>query len=407
MPSLAVLSRAKNTLPDLAALPRSRPRGLYVHVPFCFHKCHYCDFYSITRQSPQRMERFVDLTLAEAALWRERSDLVLKPETVFFGGGTPSLLPPGAMSRLLEGLAERFDLTGVCEWTVEVNPATADLSYLRMMRAGGVNRISLGAQSFDRRELATLERHHDPADVPRALAWAREAGFERLSIDLIYGIPGQTPESWRQSLVEAVALGTRHLSCYGLTYEPNTPMAVRRRLGRVTPAAEEVELGMLWEARTRLAAAGMPAYEISNYAAAGEESLHNLGYWTGQNYIGLGPAAASHVEGRRWRNDPHLGRWEHQVQAGGLPAIEYEELTPGQRAGELAMLGLRLASGIDLDEIARRTRVDARSVFSDVLARLIGAGLLEEAGGRIRLTDKGLPVGDGVASEFLSAAPAA
>src|SRR3954467_13537057 len=181
---------------SVGQLPAAPIHGLYVHVPFCFHKCHYCDFYSITRQSEQRMERFVDLILAEAEGWTTGVGPTVRPRTVFFGGGTPSLLPAHLMQRLLAGLQRRIDFSGVNEWTVEVNPATATEEYCRILRESGVDRLSFGAQSFRPSELATLERHHDPDDVPRSLAAARAAGFLRVNVDLIYGIPGQDLAAW-------------------------------------------------------------------------------------------------------------------------------------------------------------------------------------------------------------------
>ena len=385
-----------------AALPAAEVEALYVHVPFCFHKCHYCDFYSITRQSEPRMERFVDRLLAEAAQWSDRSPAV-RPRTVFFGGGTPSLLPLPLMRRLIEGLRGRFDLSSVEEWTVEVNPATAREDYCRMLREVGVDRLSFGAQSFDRIELKVLERHHDPDDVGRSLDAARAAGFERLNLDLIYAIPGQDLESWDRSLSAALALGTSHLSCYGLTYEPNTPIAVKKRLGQMKAAEEELEVAMLRHVRRCLAVAGLEAYEISNYAAPGQECRHNLVYWSGGNYLGLGPSAASHVEGWRWRNRPHLGEWEDAVDAGSLPAIDVEQLTPRRRAGELAMLMLRLTRGIDLAACSARTGLDAAGAFAATLTHLLGLGLVEHTAARaIRLTDAGLPIADAVAAEFLA-----
>src|SRR5438552_11534713 len=210
------------------SVPRQIVPGLYVHIPFCFHKCHYCDFYSITRQSTDRMQRFVDLILREAELWSGRC----RPRTVFFGGGTPSLLPFAEMRRLLIGLRQRFDFSQTQEWTIEVNPATANFEYCQMLRKHGVDRLSFGGQSFNPSELKMLERHHDPQDVPRSIDIARRAGFDRLNVDLIYAIPGQSLNSWLQSLESTIALGTSHISCYGLTYEPNTPMAVRKRLGQ-------------------------------------------------------------------------------------------------------------------------------------------------------------------------------
>ena len=381
-----------------AALPPGEAEGLYVHVPFCFHKCHYCDFYSITRQTEGRMARFVDLVLAEAGQWAAKA---CRPRTVFFGGGTPSLLPLPTMRRMIDGLREQFDLSAVGEWTVEVNPATATPEYCRMLRDLGVDRLSFGGQSFNLAELKTLERHHDPDDVPRSVELARRAGFARLNVDLIYGIPGQDLASWDESLAAALALNTNHLSCYGLTYEPNTPMAVKKRLGLCRAVDEDVELQMLRHTRGRLAAAGLGAYEISNYATPGEECRHNLVYWTGGNYVGLGPSAASHVEGVRWRNRPHLGEWEDAVAEGALPAIDIERLSPRRRAGELAMLRLRLSRGIEFDDFTARTGLDARTAFADQLDRLGKVGLVRIDREAARLTDAGLAVADAVAAEFL------
>jgi oxygen-independent coproporphyrinogen-3 oxidase len=321
---------------------------------------------------------------------------------VFFGGGTPSLLPLAEMRRLIEGLRERFDWSGVEEFTVEVNPATAREDYCRMLREAGVDRLSFGAQSFDRAELKTLERHHEPGDVAHSVEAARAAGFERLNLDLIYAIPGQDLASWDRSLAAALALGTTHLSCYGLTYEPNTPMAVKKRLGQLVGAEEELELAMFRHTSRTFAQKGLVAYEISNYAVPGQECRHNLIYWSGGNYIGLGPSAASHVEGWRWRNRPHLGEWEEAVDAGGLPAVDVERLTHRRRAGELAMLMLRLARGIDPAAISARTGVDARNIFAGHFDRLIRLGLLEAHGDSIRLSDNGLAVADAVAAEFLA-----
>lgn len=391
-----------NHLP-LSELPAATVPGLYVHVPFCVHKCHYCDFYSITRQPPARMQRFVDLLLAEARLWAAAADSgpTVKPKTIFFGGGTPTLLPLQLMRDLLRGLSNIFDTSAVEEWTVEANPATVSAEYCAMLREHGVDRISFGAQSFDPQELAMLERHHDPADVPKSVALARAAGFSRINIDLIYAIPGQTLASWQNNLDRALALNLDHYSCYGLTYEPNTPLAVRRRLGNVTGAEEPLELSMFWHTRERLEAAGIPPYEISNFARPAQACRHNLMYWTGGSYAGLGPAAASHVAGVRFRNRPHLGDWERAVAAGQTAPTDLERLTPRQRAGELVMLMLRLPGGVDFDDFAGRTGSDARVLFSDELDRLTRAGLLALDQTGFRLTHAALPLADGVAAEFL------
>lgn len=385
-------------------LPKVTVTGLYVHVPFCFHKCHYCDFYSITRQGVDRMANFVDRTLAEAEIWSTNPGPALKPVTIFFGGGTPSLLPIHQMSRLIEGLRQRFDFSGATEWTIEVNPATASHDYLTMLRELGVNRLSFGAQSFDRQELSTLERHHNPDDVPRSIELARQAGFKRLNIDLIYAIPGQSLDSWKRSLESAVDLRLSHYSCYGLTYESNTPLAVRKRLGTVQPAPEEVELEMLRHTRSRLSEANLPPYEISNYAIAGEECRHNLLYWNGGDYIGLGPSAASHVQGRRFKNRPHLGEWESAIDNHQLPAADVEMLSPAQRAAELVMLQLRLTRGVEFADYAARTGFDARNLFPAQIESLSKLGLIEVDSWGLRLTAPGLAVADSIAGEFISSA---
>ena len=390
----------KESIAQLADKPVLVP-GLYVHIPFCFHKCHYCDFYSITAQTPERMERFVSLLLREARMWKEHSPATVRPRTVFFGGGTPSLLPLENMRSLLRGLREIFDLSNCNEWTVEANPATVNLEYCQMLRDEGVNRMSFGAQSFDRAELAMLERHHDPDDLPRSVELARSAGFERLNVDLIFGIPGQSMDSWSRSLEQAIALGLEHMSCYGLTYEPNTPMGVKKRLGVIQAVEEELELEMLRHVRKRLAEAGLPAYEISNYARPGAECRHNLLYWAGDDYAALGPSGASHIQGRRWRNRPHLGQWEAAIENGAIPAIDVENLSNLQRAGELAMLMLRTTRGIIWDDFTARTGLDARVNFARQIEELSKMGLLDRDTASVRLSAKGLAVGDSVAAEFV------
>ncbi len=349
------------------------------------------------------MSAFVDRVLAEAALWSDYGPV--GPRTVFLGGGTPSLLPLREMSRLLNGLKERFDLSAVEEWTVEVNPATAAKDYCEMLRAHGIDRLSFGAQSFNRQELETLERHHDPDDVHHSLAIARQAGFRRLNLDLIYAIPGQTLDSWSDSLEQSIALGTTHLSAYNLTFEPNTPMAVKLRLGQLRKAPESLELKMFRHARQRLLSRGLAAYEVSNYAVSGEACRHNLIYWTGGNYVGLGPAAASHIEGTRFRNRPHLREWELAIESKQLPAIDIETLSPTRRAGELAMLVLRLSRGLNFDDFAARTGLNARVIYRDLIERLMQHRLIAANDRRIVLTDRGLELADAVAAEFLDPCP--
>jgi oxygen-independent coproporphyrinogen-3 oxidase len=221
---------------------------------------------------------------------------------------------------------------------------------------------------------------------------------------LIYAIPEQDLASWSDSLEQAIALNTPHLSCYGLTYEPNTPMAVKKRLGRLTAVEESTELQMLHHTRSRLRGLGLPAYEISNYSRRGDECRHNLVYWTGGNYLGLGPSAASHLEGWRWKNRPHLGEWEQAVASGTLPASDVEQLTPARRAGELAMLMLRLSTGLSFAEFLGRTGLPAAELFAEPIERLTKLQLIAVDCDAVRLTNAGIDVADAVAAEFLEAA---
>lgn len=354
------------------------------------------------------MARFVDLLLAEAELWSaEKPGPTPVPKTVFFGGGTPSLLPPDLMRRLIQGLHRRFDLAEVTEWTCECNPATVreayGRDYLAMLFESGVGRLSFGAQSFNPADLKILERHHNPDDVPASIEAARAAGFARINADLIYGVPGQTLSSWADSLEQAIALGTEHLSCYSLTYESNTPMAVRKRLGQVVPTGDDTDLQMFHHTRDRLAALGMPAYEVSNYARPAAECRHNLAYWQGDDYVALGPSGSSHVQGTRWRNRPHLGEWESAIAEGRLPTTDAEQLTPEQRAGELAMLRLRLTSGIEFADFADRTGYDARQLFAAEFDRYGKLGLLEVTATSAKLSGRGWDVADALAGELLRA----
>jgi len=391
---------------DPSALPPAHVPALYIHVPFCAHKCLYCDFYSLPAQPPQRLQRYVDLLLAEANLHARNSPRpLLRPETVFIGGGTPTLLPLNSMRNLLRGLRQTFDLSLVNEWTIEANPATVTPDYCAMLADQRITRLSFGAQSFRTQDLAFLDRLHNPRDVAESIQIARAAGFTRLNLDLIYAIPDQDLAAWTSSLQAAVALDVQHISCYGLTYETGTPLSLRKQQGTIRPATDELELQMLHHARRCLAAAGYEPYEISNYARPGEQCRHNLLYWNGGNYLGLGPAAASHLDGLRWRNRPDLTQWEHAIHEGTLPATDVEQLSPPRRAGELAMLQLRLAAGVSFSRFAAQTGFDPRSLYSNVLDRLANIGLINLDQQGFRLTDRGIDLADAVAAEFLQTAP--
>ncbi len=372
------------------------PRSLYVHVPFCAHKCHYCDFYSIV-DARDRQEAFTGRLIEEL---QASSPYLHGPlETVFVGGGTPTLLAPEQWQSLLQAIAA-VGLGDNCEFTVEANPETVTSELLDVLVSGGVNRLSLGAQSFDHRHLVTLERRHDPASVARSVRRARAAGLVDVNLDLIFAIPGQQLDDWRLDLERALELDPTHLSCYGLMYEPNTPLTARLRAGVITRADDELEAAMYELALDRLDEAGYEHYEISNWCRSGRACAHNLVYWTNGDWWPLGPSAAGHVGGVRWRNVPRLGEY---LDVGPLPPVmDVERLDEDGRVGEQFMLGLRLREGLAGDRVeallAQGHRGRARS---RAIERFVHEQLLERAGGHLRLTRRGLMLADSVLAELL------
>lgn len=375
--------------------------ALYVHVPFCVRKCEYCDFYSLPTQSESRMRAYVDAILQEAAWWRDGLGDIAPIDTIFFGGGTPTLLPSSEMRRLLTGLRERLSISPNVEWSVEANPATVDGPYCRMLRDSGANRLSIGTQSFVEEELKTLGRVHDSHAAQKTVQEAREAGIGRVSVDLIYAVPGQTLQSWEKSLQEAMSLGLKHVSCYCLTLEEQTPMWRLTHSGQIPEVQEQLQLEFMRFTREFLTGMGLIPYEISNYAMPGEECRHNLHYWRCENYLGLGPAAASHVQGERWRNRPNLDEYIKGIAGGQLPVCDVETLSVEQRIAELTMLMLRMRDGIDCDWFERQTGASAKALFHNNLDRLQCMGLLVTEGQQIRLTDRGVYVADEVITELL------
>jgi oxygen-independent coproporphyrinogen-3 oxidase len=376
--------------------------GLYVHVPFCATKCGYCDFYSHV-PAPGAFGPLVDALLAEldAGLAREG----LRVETIFVGGGTPTLLPLVELERLFSRLGQVAQRDRPVEFTVEANPASLTVEKAAVLRQAGVNRISLGAQSFHPEELRTLERLHRPADIPASVALVRQAGFEHFNLDLIFGIPGQTQASWSESLRRAVDLGPDHLACYGLTYEPDTPLRERLDQGMVEPLDETTEAALYEQAIDFLESQGVRQYEISNFARPGAESRHNVRYWLNLPYLGVGPSAASYLHGRRWKNVPDTARYVAQMHLGQSPIIEVEELSPLERAGETAMLQLRLVSGIHRTDFRQATGFDPAELFAGVIARHVERNLLIADEEHIALTRAGRLVADSVIAEFLAREP--
>jgi len=397
-----------------------RVRSLYLHIPFCFHKCHYCDFYSIV-DTQDRQSAFVEALLAELRAQAPWIDPRLGLETVFVGGGTPTLLSPALWRRLLAGSRDLFNLApidaGRGEFTVECNPETATAELMQTLARGGVNRISVGCQSFSEKHLRTLERHHRPENVQRALSLAADAGIDRRSVDLIFAIPGQTMDDWRDDLDRALSLdpGVEHISCYALTYEPNTAMTARLNRGQFAPVNDELEAEMYEAAVETLRGAGFERYEVSNFARIdpGRETrcLHNLAYWRNEGWLGAGPSAASHLPvaaggGHRWKNVPRLSEWMRGAQGDGLsPIVDYEPPDRRRAQAERIMMGLRLSEGLDADSLLN----DARELGPEVEEALAASaekqtqrGLLERIGSRWRLTNRGFLHADAIAAEMMA-----
>ncbi len=390
--------------PPYSRLPPSRAlegsvAALYVHVPFCSVKCHYCDFYSLAghlQQAPEFLQALrTQASLEVAHLGRPA------PETIFIGGGTPTLLAPGDLTKLLAILHERADLAGLREFTVEANPNTFDDARAQVLAAAGVNRISFGAQSFQGAELLTLQRDHDPAHVPAAMETARRAGIHNINLDLIFGIPGQTMATLADNLHQALQCQPDHISCYNLMYEPNTPLTARLKRGEFSPCDESVELDMFQRIRDTLGAAGLEQYEISNFARPGKTCRHNLHYWSGGNALAWGPSAAAHHSGYRWAGVRNLTHYLQALRREVLPVVEMEHLSGPRRWGELAMLMLRTTAGIDRAAFADRTGLDAGEILQPLTARYGAIELLNITPTHVRLTQHAWPLSDTVFADVL------
>lgn len=371
---------------------------MYIHIPLCSHKCHYCDFYSIV-DSRDRQGAFTSRLIDEIAA-AEGTGLLGAAQTIFVGGGTPTLLAEEHWQRLLEAIATHLRPVNDCEFTIEANPETVTPELAATLASGGVNRVSIGAQSFNHAHLKTLERWHNPANVGRSVDLMRAAGITAINLDLIFAIPGQTLEQWLADLDAALALVPSHLSCYGLTYEPNTPMTAKMRRGRFEPADQELEAAMYEATIDRLAAAGFEHYEISAWAKPGMRCQHNLRYWTNANWWPLGPSASGHVDGTRWKNVPRLGTY---LESRGMPSVvDVEQVDKDARVGEQMMLGLRLIDGIDLTELDRLLAIGSRGEMrAAAIEHYLSAGLLERVAGHLRLTRAGLLLADSVLADLV------
>ena len=396
------------SLPEAAlAGVGTRPFGFYVHVPFCTVRCGYCDFNTYTATELGDVPgasrgTYADAAVAEVRLARRvLGDVDVPVQTVFFGGGTPTLLPPEDLARIVAAIDDEFGLVAGAEVTTESNPDSVDAAALARLREGGVRRVSFGMQSAVRHVLAVLDRTHDPDRVPQVVDWARRAGFEQVSLDLIYGTPGESPDDWSRSVGAALASEPDHLSAYALIVEEGTALARQVRRGEVPggrgPDDDDLADKYL-AAESALSGAGLEWYEVSNWARTpGSTCRHNLLYWTGGDWWGVGPGAHSHVGGVRWWNVKHPTPYAERVGQGVSPAHGRELLDPETRRVERVLLETRLRQGLPLEVLD-----DAgRAAVPDQVER----GLVEEAGvrqGRVVLTTRGRLLADAVVRDLVT-----
>ena len=381
--------------------------GIYIHIPFCLRKCPYCDFvsYPLDSNEADSLQLYVDALVEEASLrrgWLEAADLMPQAfHSLYIGGGTPSLLNEGDLARILDGVTGCFPLEAGAEITMEVNPGTAGQDELRAWRYLGINRLSLGAQSLNDTLLVRLGRMHTAQEVCQAVKWAKLVGFTNVSLDLMLGLPGQSLEDWQETLIEAVRLQPEHLSCYELTIEESTPYGCLKAQGKLELPPEDEVIAMLRWTQQYLTDSGYEHYEISNYALPGYRSRHNQIYWENRWYLGLGAAAFSYWDGRRWGNTGSLPEYIQSLTEGSLPEAYSERLDEKGQLGETIMLGLRLREGVSIPDLEARFNLSVWGLWGEDIRGLMQADLLELSQGRLRLTDRGLLLANQVQAAFL------
>lgn len=380
----------------------TRPVGVYIHIPFCRRRCNYCDFLS-TGGATGVPGEYVDALLSEWGLWADtlrRQDLGL--QSIYVGGGTPSLLEPLQLRRLIDGVRSVIPTLPDCEITMESNPDSLDAARIRGYAEAGINRLSVGVQSFSDCSLERLGRLHDSAGAERALRQAQEAGIHNLSLDLMYGLPGSLPGEEVASLRHAIELSPEHISWYNLTLAAGTPLAKSVAEGREVMPDDDTVLATMREGWSLLAESGFEHYEISNFARPGFVSHHNLGYWLFTDYVGLGLGASGFVSGRRWTNVSDMAVYLTAVLDGRLPVDSEERLEGRPREGEYAMLRMRLPdAGLNFATFTDLFQEDARVIFRDALVQLMDDGLINVLEDRAVCTQKGLELNNLVVGAFI------
>jgi len=374
--------------------------SIYIHIPLCVKKCAYCDFASFAGRMAQR-EAYIDAVCremrAQAAFFGRR-----RVKTVFFGGGTPTLLTGAQVQAIMDTLRACFDLLPDAEITMEGNPGTLTRENLAAYRAAGVNRLSLGVQSMEDDLLTAIGRIHTAEQAREAVQMAREAGFENLNLDLMYGLPGQTNAQWEHTLREAVALSPEHLSCYSLILEEGTPLQMQAQARTCAPLPDEDAICEMDDATQRvLCKAGYAQYEVSNYAKPGRACRHNIVYWECLPYMGLGLGAHSDMDGRRFYNPEDWEGYMQLVESGSTARAQEGENTREDRMFERMMMGLRMTQGVDIERFCAEFDASPEEIWPEQINRFMAQGMMERAGGRLRLTKRGMQLMNSVLVEIL------
>lgn len=375
--------------------------SIYIHIPFCASKCHYCDFNSYAL-GQAKTEPYVRAVLTEIKRTADTVPPGTRFDTVFFGGGTPTMCSASQLVRILDALRTYYDLAPDAEITSEGNPGTVTVEQLAEMREGGFNRVSFGVQAFDDALLRSIGRVHTCAQAEEAVAMARAAGFESINADLMFGLPGQTLPAFRDTLARAFDLNVPHLSIYGLIVEEHTAFGRWHEEGKLHLPGEDVERAMYDLTMETAAAHGYEQYEISNFARPGFRCRHNQVYWRNEPYLGFGAGAVAYWNDVRRTNCLLPGEYVRRMREGQPLAVEEETLTPQEALGESLMLGLRMTDGIDLQILQQRFHLDPNVLHARHIRRMTDLGLLELQGTRLRLTPAGLPLANEVWAGFIA-----
>ena len=368
--------------------------GIYIHIPFCLSKCSYCDFYSVT--STEKIPRFIESLLKEMEMYRGCFN---RFDTLYLGGGTPSLLDSAQLAEIIDGVRKYFPLSTDTEITIEVNPGDLSQETSESLFKTGINRISIGIQSFDEHILSFLGRRHSSADAISAIEDVRNAGFDNIGLDLIYGVPEQDMKMWLDTLRRALSFKPEHLSCYQLTIEPSTPLGLKYRSGEIVPPDEDLLYEFFMKTSELLEASGYIHYEVSNFARSDKfMSRHNRKYWDHTPYLGLGPAAHSFSGNRRWWNHRCVDRYIEEINRKMPPIEKSEILTMEQLRLEALYLGLRTKMGIDLQDFSKRYDFDLLDKKNKVLERIREEGLIIIRDNHIYPTRRGLAMSDSLSA---------